>query len=576
MFYYLYMKGWLRVNNEYKKWLNKTDLEPSLAEALKAMDDESITDAFYKPVSFGTGGMRGIMGAGINRINVVTLRKAAYGFARFLMETYADAKTRGVAIAYDNRKDSDVFAKVCVEVLAHFGIRSFLFENIRPTPLLSYAVKTLHACGGIVITASHNPPEYNGFKIYDEDGCQLVPEYADRVVEFVNQVDDIFAIERLPFDVALSEGLVEMLGRKIDNAYIEDVKTVQFHPRDKKTIKVVFTPLHGASREIGLRCLSECGYEVIPVEEQMIADNQFKTVKSPNPEDQDAFEYAIRYGNMHQADLLVATDPDGDRVGFAVRHDGKYVFLDGNQTGAIFIHYILDTLKEEGRLPEHGIIYNTIVTSDFGLQIAKTYGVDVHSTLTGFKFIGEQMKRIEKTPQTFLMGYEESYGYIIKDFVRDKDAHQAMVLACEIANRLKAEGQTLIDYLLALYDQFGAYATDLVNIGLKGQAGEQKIQAIMTMFRAYLPETFAGSKVCFKEDYLKQLRFEDDHESVLDYPTSDVLKFVLSGDDWFVLRPSGTEPKLKVYIAVKEQSLDAAKARVEVIKAAIMQKIDKI
>ncbi|MFP4286396.1 MAG: phospho-sugar mutase [Candidatus Izemoplasmataceae bacterium] len=564
------------MNKIYETWLNYEGLDQDLKDELKSMNEEEIEDAFYKPLSFGTGGMRGIIGAGINRMNVYTLRKAAYGFAQFLLESNKDAKTKGVAIAYDNRYKSELFAKVCVGVLAAHGIKSFLFEQLRPTPLLSFAVRQTNAAGGIMVTASHNPPNYNGFKIYDADGCQLVPRLADQVVKHVDQVSDVFKVQAMPFDEAKEKGFVTMLSREMDNEYLSYIKTVQLKPNQKKALKIVFTPLHGASREIGLRSLVENGYEVIPVEEQMVADSKFSTVKSPNPEDENAFEYAVKYGLKHKADLLIATDPDGDRLGIAVWHQNKYHFLSGNQTGAIFIDYLLKTLHEKGKIPAHGLIYNTIVTSDFGAKIAKTYGIDVQSTLTGFKFIGEQMKKIETTNETFLMGYEESYGYVIKDFVRDKDSIQAMVFASEIANDLKHLGKTLIDYLYELYDMYGAYREDLVSINLEGQAGEARINQIMEYFRAYDQETFDGKKILAKEDYLKKIRYEDGRKIVINLPPSNVVKFILDDESWFVLRPSGTEPKLKIYIALKDSSISKADEHIKLLKESILNTINTI
>ncbi len=565
------------MRKELEHWLNQKDLDDALRDELESMSEEALEEAFYKPLSFGTGGMRGILGAGINRMNKYTLRKAAYGFGRYLSETYPDAKERGVAIAYDNRHQSDVFAKVCVEVLAAFKIPSFLFENLRPTPLLSYAVRSKNACGGIMVTASHNPPNYNGFKIYDEDGCQLIPKEADKVIEYVNQVEDLFAIETVSFDTAKEQGYVTFLDRTMDTEYLQRVAEVQCQKDLKKIVKVVFTPLHGASREIGLRSLVENGYEVIPVEEQMVADANFTTVKSPNPEDPKAFEYALKYGQKHQADILIATDPDGDRLGVAVYHQKDYHFLTGNQTGAIFIAYLLSSLKEQNKLPEQGVIYNTIVTSDFGASIAKTYGVRTESTLTGFKFIGEQMKAIEATPEQFLMGYEESYGYVIKDFVRDKDSIQAMLLIADIANALKHQSKTLIDYLNELYESYGAYREDLINIVLEGKVGEAKIHRIMDYFRTLEMGHCDGLKLAAKEDYQSLIRtLPDGIQERMEYPPSNVLKFIYESNTWFVLRPSGTEPKLKIYIAVKSTTIEAADQRINTIKETLLKIIETI
>ncbi len=560
----------------FDTWKNHPSLDPSLKKAMETMSESDIEDAFYKPLAFGTGGMRGKMGPGTNRINVHTLRKAAYGFAKYVVEHETDAQRRGIVIAYDNREHSDAFAWAAAEVIAAFGMRAFVFEHMRPTPLLSFAVRHQGAAGGIVITASHNPPEYNGFKIYDADGCQLVPNHADKVVRNVEAVEDVFKVPAMDIDEAKAKGLITELGRDIDESYLEQIATVPIQPADKKQLTVVFTPLHGASREIGLRALTEAGYHVVTVEEQMVPDSQFKTVKSPNPEDEAAFELAIKYAREHRADLLIATDPDGDRLGLGVLHEGNYEFLTGNQTGAIFIEHMLESHKQAGTLPDHGIIYNTIVTSDFGAAIARTYGVDVESTLTGFKFIGERMKAIEQTKHTFLMGYEESYGYIIKDFVRDKDAIQAMIYAADIADRLKKQGKTLIDYLHELYAKYGTYREKNVNLTLEGKAGEARIEAIMEHFREWMPTRVAGHNLIVKEDYLRRLRYERGVEHIIDLPASNVIKFAFDDEAWFVLRPSGTEPKLKIYIAAKAPRITEADTTLKALEEAIMAIIDDV
>lgn len=563
------------MNENYLKWLNENDLDKSLQNELNAMDDAQIEEAFYKHLSFGTGGMRGIIGAGTNRMNIYTIRKAVYGYAKFLLEYYDNVASRGVVIAYDNRHNSQVFAKECVGVLSSFGIKTYLFENIRPTPLLSFSVRAKEAAGGIMVTASHNPPNYNGIKMYDDDGCQLVPKLADRVIDYVNGVEDLFAIKTLTFEEAEEKNLVEMLGRDLDNMYLQDVYSIQLQQDVKKSLKIVFTPLHGASREIGLRSLVENDYKVFPVESQMVADPDFKTVKSPNPEDPKAFDEAVKIGLEHQADILIATDPDGDRLGVAVYHDKTYKFLTGNQTGAIFIDYLLSHKKATNDLPNHGVIYNTIVTNNFGEEIAKAYGVEVISTLTGFKFIGEQIKKIEDTEKTFLMGYEESYGYVLKDSVRDKDSIQAMVLISEIANELKQQGKTLYDYLLELYDQYGAWRDKLVNIVLEGKEGEGKIKAIMNYFRGYTPQTLLDKKLLIKEDYLHGIRYVGDEQESMNFPESNVLKFVFE-DFWFVLRPSGTEPKLKIYLVHKGKTVKEADQVLESIQTVLTDLIDSI
>ncbi|TVP95572.1 MAG: phospho-sugar mutase [Acholeplasmatales bacterium] len=540
------------------------------------MTEDDITEAFYKPLGFGTGGMRGMIGAGINRMNIYTLRKAAYGFGKFLLDTDKASASRGVAIAYDNRRKSETFAKTCVEVLAALGIRSHLFEHMRPTPVLSFAVRETGASGGIMITASHNPPEYNGFKIYDETGCQLVPSLADQVIAEVEKVEDVFAIPVMTYDAAKREGFVKMLGRDMDVEYLKQIKTIPLKPEAKKTIKIVFTPLHGASREIGLRALVESGYDVIPVEEQMVADAMFSTVASPNPEDIKAFEYAIKYGHKHKADVLLATDPDGDRLGIAVRHNQEYVFLTGNQTGALFIDYVFKTRQARGDLPAQPVVYNTIVTGELGATIARSYGARVESTLTGFKYIGEKMRALENKAETFMMGYEESYGYVIRDFTRDKDSIQAMVLAAEIVNSLAAEGKTMLDRLDALYETYGAFRESLENITLKGRAGEATIRAIMEAFRTQPLTTLADRLIVAKEDYLVLKRFEGDTERPLMTPAENVLKFIFEDGGWFVLRPSGTEPKLKVYFALVSGTVSTTDEAIERVRAAVLDIVNSV
>lgn len=561
---------------EYKKWMAVKDLNVEFLDELKAMNEEEKEDAFYKSLEFGTGGMRGIIGAGINRMNTYTIRKANYGFGKYLSLLYPNEVARGVVIAHDNRNKSVEFAKESASVLASFGIKSYVFESLRPTPELSFAVRHLNAIGGIVVTASHNPPKYNGYKIYDEEGCQLVPKYADQVIEHVNSVEDVFSIEYIEYEKALKAGLIEIIGKEIDEEYLKMVDTVQLRDNVDKELKIVFTPLHGTSADIGVRALRNNGFNVITVDEQMVPDPNFGTVKSPNPENKEAFEYAIRYGEKHKADILIATDPDADRLGVACLHKGKYILLTGNQTGAILVDYILRTRKEQGTLPEKGMVFNTIVTSEFGAEIAKSFGMAVTSTLTGFKFIGEQAKFLEDTDYEFMFGYEESYGYVIKDFVRDKDSIQALLLISEIANIGKLGGKTLYDYLLFLYKEYGYYFEDQVNIALEGVEGENRIKEIMNYFRENKPSRIIGNEVVKVEDYLKSIKYENKQEEVIDLPKSNVLKFTMSDGSWFVLRPSGTEPKLKIYIAVKDISLRFSKKKNEYIRKEVLKIIDNI
>lgn len=560
---------------KYKEWFNHKGLDKELFAELQAMNETQKEDAFYRDLAFGTGGMRGILGAGINRMNIYTIRRANYGFAKYLMENYTDLN-RGVVIAHDNRLKSVEFAKESACVMASFGIKTYLFDGLRPTPELSFAVRELNAIGGIVVTASHNPPKYNGYKIYDEDGCQLVPRYADQVIAYVESVEDVFSVEAMDYGEAVSKGLVEIIGEKMDETYLKAVDTIQLRDKIDKKVKIVFTPLHGTAAKIGFEALKRNGYDVIAVEEQMVPDPFFGTVKSPNPESKEAFEYAIEYGKKHGADILIATDPDADRLGVAALHNGEYVLLTGNQTGAILVDYVLRMRQEDGTLPEKGMVYNTIVTSNFGAEIAKSFGMDVESTLTGFKFIGEKAKEIEETDYEFMFGYEESYGYVVKDFVRDKDSVQALLLASEVANVGKNNGRTLVDYLHFLYTEHGYYIEDLVNIVLEGAAGEARIKAIMDYFRNNKPVSICGFDVVKVEDYQVSKGYEEEGTYDITLPTSNVLKFFLRDGSWFVLRPSGTEPKLKIYIGVLGDNLEASKTKNKEIKEEVVAIIDKV
>ena len=560
---------------EYEKWMAFDGLDKELANELSQMTDSEIEDSFYTSLAFGTGGMRGIIGAGTNKMNKYTIRKANFGFGKYLCEMYKDL-SRGVVIAHDNRHKSVEFAKESACVLASFGIKSYLFDSLRPTPELSYAVRYLNAIGGIVITASHNPPKYNGYKIYDEDGCQLVPRHADKVVEYVESIDNLFGIETVDYDQAKAQGLIEIIGSEVDKAYLDMVDTIQLTKKAEKPLKIVFTPLHGTSAFMGVEILKRNGYDVIPVKEQMIADPDFSTVASPNPENASAFEYAIQYGKEHNADILIATDPDADRLGVAVLHEGEYVLLTGNQTGAIMVDYILRTRKEQGTLPVRGMVYNTVVTSEFGATIAKSFGMHVKSTLTGFKFIGEQAKIIEDTEYEFMFGYEESYGYVVKDFVRDKDSIQAILMISEIANIGKLNQKTLVDYLEFLYQTHGYYIEDLVNVQLEGASGAQKINDIMNAFRTNGPKEVMGYDVVKVEDYLESKRYINDKVEEITLPKSNVLKFFLRDGSWFVLRPSGTEPKLKIYIGVLSDHFQTSTEKNLGIKNAVVGLVNKI
>ncbi len=562
------------MNSRYKQWLEHPSIDPETKETLKSMNEAEIEEAFAEDLAFGTGGMRGIVGPGNSRLNTYTVRKAVYGYAQFLLERHSDATRRGVAIAHDNRRGSKAFTEAAIGVLTALGFVVHAFEELRITPMLSYAVRKLNAAGGIMVTASHNPPEYNGVKMYDEHGCQLVPSLADQVIDQVESVEDYLSIDTKPLEDAREEGLLNELGREMDDAYLDAVSDVQFAKDAKKQLKVVFTPLHGAAGEIGRRALEENGFEVHTVDGQMEPDPDFSTVDSPNPENPSAFALAKQLGEKIGADLLIATDPDGDRLAVMARHEGRYEFLSGNQTGALFIDYILSRRKERGILPEAGGVYNTVVTSEFGATIARSYGMEVISTLTGFKFIGEQMRQIEDADQTFIMGYEESYGYVLRDIVRDKDSIQAALLAAELADALKREGRTMVDYLDKLYQTYGAFRDKLINVVLKGREGKEAIENILADFRKQPPRTLIGRDLLVQEDYREGVRIENEEERPLDYPVSNVLKYIYTDDCWFVLRPSGTEPKLKIYLNVKADSIDAADRALENMESEIIKRVE--
>ena len=564
--------------DEYLRWMNEPTLDLELKKDLLNKTEKELEEIFYGPLTFGTGGIRGILGAGINRLNIYTIRKANDGLARYLLKTKGDiAKLQGVVIAHDNRRMSKEFALESAKVLGAYGIKSFLFEDLRPTPELSFATRYLKAAAGIVITASHNPPNYNGYKIYDEFGCQFTPQFADVIVSMVNEVTDLFQIKTVSKEVLIEKHLLTYIGQEIDELYLNEVKSIQINPQVKKDIKIVFTPLHGTSAELGLSLLESTGYLVYPVIEQMVHDSSFSTVKSPNPENASAFEMAIALGKKVDADLLIATDPDADRLGVAVKQGNDYVLLTGNQTGAILINYILSERKKQGTLPENGVVFNTIVTSDLGAKIARAYGFNVIQTLTGFKYIGEQIRYLENTNQEFIFGYEESYGYVIKGFVRDKDSLQALLLASEAAAYYQHyENKTLLEKLNDIYETYGVHQEALHNIDLFGIEGAKRIQAIVERFRVNPLTSINHQNVMVFEDYLYSYRIEKGYKTALSFDKTNAVKYILENGSWFVLRPSGTEPKLKIYIGVTGNTVESARIELDSIGQAILALVDQI
>ncbi|PFN24816.1 phospho-sugar mutase [Bacillus cereus] len=569
---------------EFSRWLSYAELDAELKEQLENMkqDEKKIEDSFYKNLEFGTGGMRGELGAGTNRLNVYTVRKATQGLAKFIEKSGEEAKKRGVVVAYDSRHKSPEFAMEVAATLGTHGITTYVFESLRPTPVLSFAVRHLHTVSGIVLTASHNPPEYNGYKVYGEDGGQLPPKEADELISHVNAVEDELTVEVADVEQLKADGLLHIIGQEVDDAYAAELNNViinkEMVQKVGKDLKIVFTPLHGTSNVSVRRGLKEVGFtDVTVVKEQELPDPNFSTVKSPNPEEHAAFEYAIRDGEKIGADVLIATDPDADRLGVAVRnHDGEFQVLTGNQTGALMLDYLLSQKKENGTLPENGVVLKTIVTSEIGRTIAKAYGLDTVDTLTGFKFIGEKIKQYEESGQyEFQFGYEESYGYLIKPFCRDKDAVQSVLFACEVAAYYKAQGKTLYDGLLEVFEKHGYFREGLVSLTLKGKDGAEQIQNLMTTFRGNCPVEVAGLKVTIAEDYKASLRTKiiGDGTEEIHLPKSNVLKYYLEDGSWFCLRPSGTEPKIKFYFGVQGSTLQHSEEKLESIKNDIMDRV---
>lgn len=561
----------------YREWLADPLIDEETKRELSALESrpQEIEDRFYRDLEFGTGGLRGVIGAGTNRMNVYTVGRATQGLARFVLDQAAKlGRPPAVAIAYDSRRMSPQFAEEAALVLAGNGIKAYLFDALRPTPELSFAVRRLGATGGIVITASHNPPEYNGYKVYGHDGCQLVPHLAEIVIGHIRRVGSLAEVHRISRGEAERQGLLVRLGGEMDDAYIEAVTAAV--PGGERVrlaaggLKVVYTPLHGAGNVPVRRALLTAGFtDVTVVAEQEKPDGEFPTVASPNPEEREAFKLALETAERIGADLIIGTDPDCDRMGAVVRgKDGAYTALSGNQAGAVMIHYLLERLREEGKLPQQGAVIKTIVTSELGAEIARRHGMRVYNTLTGFKYIGELMTRFEDAggvPQ-FLFGYEESYGYLAGTYARDKDAVLASLLICEAAAFYKDQGLTLHEVLEALYRDYGYYEERLESRTMKGKDGMERIRSIMEEWRRNAPDEVAGVQVRERLDYSL---------GVDDLPRENVLKFFLADGSWFCLRPSGTEPKIKVYFAVRGQSRAEAEARMARLVPAVMARVDE-
>lgn len=562
---------------QYDKWLAVADLPDYLREELLAMDEKTKEDAFYTNLEFGTAGMRGYIGAGTNRINTYVVRQATEGLAKLIESKGPEAKERGVAIAYDSRHFSPEFAQDSASVLAQHGIKAYVFESLRPTPELSFAVRHLKAFAGIMITASHNPAPFNGYKVYGEDGGQMPPADASALTDFIRAIEDPFTIEMTDFEQAKADGLIEILGEALDSEYLKEVKSVNINPelieKYGKDMKIVYTPLHGTGEMLTRRALAQAGFESVEiVEAQAQPDPDFSTVKSPNPESQAAFALAEELGHKVNADVLVATDPDADRLGVEIRQaDGSYKNLSGNQIGAIIAKYILEAHKQAGTLPANAALAKSIVSTELVTKIAESYGATMFNVLTGFKFIAEKIQEFEeKHNHTYMFGFEESFGYLIKPFVRDKDAIQAVLLVAEIAAYYRSQGLTLADGIDQIYQEYGYFAEKTISVELSGVDGAAQIKAIMAKFRDEAPSQFNQTAIRLFEDFAKQTAIhEDGSVTALTTPPSDVLKYTLTDDSWFAVRPSGTEPKIKFYIATVGDSLAAAEEKIAHIEQEI-------
>ncbi|WP_064200888.1 phospho-sugar mutase [Brevibacillus brevis] len=569
----------------YTRWNECESLDSELRQQLTAMhaDEKQLADCFSAPIAFGTGGMRGVMEPGINRINLYTIRKASAGLALYLLETYPDLAVKKVVIAYDSRKHSQMFAKETAKVLGQYGITTCIFKQLTPTPLLSFAVRHYRACAGIVITASHNPPEYNGYKIYGADGGQITLATAERLMDHIANAGNELEITPADEQELHKNGLLHYIDDSLLHAYLEKVKQLRVHPdlspAIREQVKIVFTPLHGTTHDSITRGLKQFGYtQVSVVLEQAIPDPNFSTVDSPNPEEPEAFRLAISYAKKMDADMIMGTDPDGDRLGVLVKNKaGDYSVLTGNQLGAMLLHYLLETKQKKGELPTNGLVLKTIVTSEMGRAIAADFGVSTEDTLTGFKYIGEKIEAYKKSgAYVFQFGYEESYGYLIGDFVRDKDAVQTALLLADMCAYCKSQHKSLADTLNDLFDRYGHYAEELISFTCKGGEGMQKISATMSSLRNQPTSQIASHPILAIEDYASGIRTDCQTGTTtpLTLPASDTIKYFFHDHAWFCVRPSGTEPKIKIYLGVKGTRSQDSQEKLFTLKQAVLQLLD--
>lgn len=565
---------------KYNEWINSDIINEEIKNELRNIKDEKeIEDRFYKDLDFGTGGLRGIIGAGNNRMNVYTVSKATQGFANYLNESFENPS---VAVAYDSRNMSKEFATAAALTLCANGVKVFLYESLRPTPVLSFAVRHLNCKGGIVVTASHNPKQYNGYKVYDEFGGQVTDEKANKIISLVNDVKDFSMIKNMSEEEALNKGLLVYIGEDVDKAYIDEVKNLTIRKelvKEKaKDLKIIYTPIHGSGNIPVRRVLSELGYSNVKVvKEQEEPNGNFPTAPYPNPEMPQVFELALEMAKQESPDIIFGTDPDCDRIGVVVKEsNGEFKVLTGNQTGLLLTHYVLSALKETNSLPENGVVIKTIVTTEGARKIAEDFGIELMDVLTGFKYIGEKIREFrESGDKKYLFGFEESYGYLAGEFVRDKDAVIASMLIAEMTLYYKEQGMSLYEALINLYEKYGFYKETLISIELEGKEGQEKIASCIDALRNSSIESVDGVKVSTKLDYKLSLEESNGVKSEIKLPKSNVLKYILEDGSSFVVRPSGTEPKMKIYLAVKGSSLENAESEIERFKSKVMEIINE-
>lgn len=546
--------------SEKEKWLNSVNVDKQTKDEIRLLKKEEEKEAFEKDLEFGTGGIREVMGVGKSKINTYTIRKITLGIVFYLKDKY---KESSVAISYDNRLNSKNFAYDIASLLSSFGITVYIYKDLRPTPMLSYLVRSKKTTLGIMITASHNPKEYNGYKVYNSEGCQLNIKEANMLIKYINSVDNY-----LDLKFEANNSLINIIDESFDDIYFDDIKDLDSN-NDNKNIKVVYTPLHGTGSTVIPKFLKKLGYNVITVDEQMVNDPNFSNTKSSNPEDCISYELAIEYAKKNNADIIIATDPDADRLGVGVLNNNEYVLLNGNETASIMFDYLIKNNKKK-----NSYLFTTVVSSILPIKMAIKNNINYHLTLTGFKFIGDEIAKL-KNKDSFLYGFEESYGSLLKPCVRDKDAIQASIFLCLIANKLKNNNKTLLDYQDEIFTEYGYYKEGITNIKLSGETGSLKINKIINYFRNNDID-IVGHQIIAKEDYQNGIRYVNGKEEKINLPTSNVIKYILDNDFWFTLRPSGTEPKLKIYYGIKTDNKNKVEKVFKDFEGIVLELIDNI